>query len=109
MLLCLLDIMSWAGKSFDFRNILNNGEVKFFIKSMDGKISGPYHGLYESKYNNFSEYIDTIFLTEYDLCDIIEKKYWENIHANIVRRWLKMSPIQFVDFMNSSQGTVCAW
>ena len=109
MLLCLLDIMSWAGKSFDFRNILNNGEVKFFIKSMDGKISGPYHGLYESKYNNFSEYIDTIFLTEYDLCDIIEKKYGENIHANIVRRWLKMSPIQFVDFMNSSQGPVCAW
>lgn len=109
VLLCLLDIISWTGKSFDFRNILNSGEVEFFIKYIDSEVCGPYHGLLESKYNNFSEYIGQIFITEDDLCDIIENKYGENLHANIVRRWLKMSPIQFVDFMNSGQGPVCAW
>lgn len=39
----------------------------------------------------------------------IVKEYGENIPADIVRRWLKMSPMQFIDFMNSGQGPVCSW
>ena len=39
----------------------------------------------------------------------IMKEYGENIPADIVRRWLKMSPMHFIDFMNSGQGPVCSW
>ena len=109
MFLCLDDIISWTENSFDFRNILSSGEVEFFLEDINKEFSGPHRGLYESKYNNFYLYIDKIFLTEDDLCSIIEKKYGENIHANIVRKWLRMSPMQFIDFMNSGQGPVCSW
>ncbi len=109
VLLCLLDIMPWAEKFFDFRNILSKGEVEFFLRDINDELSGPHRGLYESKYNNFSIYVDKIFLNEDDLCSIIKNKYGENIHADIVRRWLKMSPMQFIDFMNSGQGPVSVW
>lgn len=39
----------------------------------------------------------------------IMKEYGENIPADTVRRWLKMSPMHFIDFMNSGQGPVCSW
>lgn len=65
-------------------------------------------GLYNSKLNNFSKYVDTIFVDEDDLCGMIEKMCGENIPANIVRRWLKMSPMQFIDFMNDGRGPVCS-
>lgn len=109
MFLRLRDVMAWTGKSFDFRDILARGNLRFFIKA-DRKngFSGPHFGLYGSKLNNFSEYVDEIFLDEDDLCDIIEKKYGENIPANVVRRWLKMSPVQFIDFMNDGGGPVCS-
>lgn len=109
MFLRLRDVMAWTGKSFDFRDILARGNLRFFIKA-DRKngFSGPHFGLYGSKLSNFSEYVDEIFLDEDDLCDIIEKKYGENIPANVVRRWLKMSPVQFIDFMNDGGGPVCS-
>lgn len=109
MLLRLCDVIAWTGNSFDFRDLLDRAILRFFIKNGDKSFSGPHRGLYESKLNNFSEYIDTIFLDEDDLCGIIEKKYGENIPADVVRRWLKMSPMQFIDFMNSGEGPVCSW
>lgn len=36
----------------------------------------------------------------------IMREYGENIPADVVRQWLKMSPMQFVDFMNSGVGPV---
>lgn len=41
--------------------------------------------------------------------EAIMREYGENIPADVVRRWLKMSPVQFVDFMNSGVGPVCSW
>lgn len=38
--------------------------------------------------------------------EAIMREYGENIPADVVRRWLKMSPMQFVDFMNSGVGPV---
>lgn len=38
--------------------------------------------------------------------EAIMREYGENIPADVVRQWLKMSPMQFVDFMNSGVGPV---
>lgn len=79
-------------------------------------------------YDYFSEGYDTdnIFLRPEDMVayekahpeilwepahpeEAIMREYGENIPADVVRRWLKMSPVQFVDFMNSGVGPVCSW
>lgn len=41
--------------------------------------------------------------------DHLEKEYGEYIPAEAIRKQLNMSPIQFIDFMNSGQGPVCSW
>ena len=41
--------------------------------------------------------------------EAIMREYGENIPADVVRRWLKMSPMQFVDFMNSGEGPISSW
>lgn len=78
-------------------------------------------------YDYFSEAYDTdnIFLRPEDMAayekahpeilwepahpeEAIMREYGENIPADVVRRWLKMSPMQFVDFMNRGEGPVCS-
>lgn len=41
--------------------------------------------------------------------DALIQKYGEYIPADIVRKWLRMSPMTFIDFMNRGQGPVSSW
>lgn len=39
----------------------------------------------------------------------IMREYGENIPADVVRQWLKMSPVQFIDLMNRGEGPISSW
>lgn len=41
--------------------------------------------------------------------DALIQKYGEYIPADVVRKWLRMSPMTFIDFMNRGQGPVSSW
>lgn len=41
--------------------------------------------------------------------EMIIKDYGQNIPADIVRQWLKMSPAQFIDLMNRGEGPISSW
>ena len=41
--------------------------------------------------------------------DALMQKYGEYIPADVVRKWLRMSPMTFIDFMNRGQGPVSSW
>ena len=101
------------------------------VRPDDGKIiyicTGSYFKFYYEGDYGYGEYIledvcfntDTVELFEFEHPEILwspaypdddlEKKYGENIPADVIRRRLNMSPIQFIDLMNSGQGPVCSW
>lgn len=79
-------------------------------------------------YDYFSEAYDTdnIFLRPEDMAayekahpeilwepahpeEMIIKDYGQNIPADFVRRWLKMSPMTFIDLMNRGEGPISSW
>lgn len=41
--------------------------------------------------------------------EMIIKDYGQNIPADFVRQWLKMSPVQFIDLMNRGEGPISSW
>lgn len=41
--------------------------------------------------------------------EMIIKDYGQNIPADFVRLWLKMSPVQFIDLMNRGEGPISSW
>ena len=41
--------------------------------------------------------------------EAIMREYGENIPADVVRRRLKMSPVQFIDLMNRGEGPISSW
>ena len=99
------------------------------VRPTDGKTIyfcyGPSFGFY-SPYDDGDYQLDDEYfnITDIELYEVehpeilwtpayqeesLEKEYGENIPADVIRRHLKMSPIQFINLMNSGEGPACSW